>query len=205
MFHTNSRAILLPIIIALAGCRTPMTPSGNSLQITSVSPSSVSTTGGTPVTISGNGFGSDAEVTVGGVPAVDVVARNANTVTAVTAPVSAVGPADLTVRSNGLTATLTSAFRIVAPSGANQPPVIGAIRSVGSRVNQPSGFVDRGESVSLVASVTDDETAADRLSYRWSGSGDFSGTGTTVTWLAPTLVGSMPVSATVSLEVTESY
>ena len=56
--------------------------------------------------------------------------------------------------------------------------MVGSIRSIGSHPDQPSGFADIGETVTLVASVTDAETPPDRLTYQWTGPGTFSGTGT---------------------------
>ena len=126
-------------------------------------------------------------------------------ITAVSAAHGAAGAGDVVVTSGGKTATLANAFTFVAPGGTNAPPVVGSIRSVGSHAGQPSGFADIGESVTLVASVTDAETPADRLTYAWSGPGTFSGTGSSVTWQVPGDVSPTPSPVSVTLTVTESF
>jgi len=87
----------------------------------------------------------------------------------------------------------------------NNPPVINAIAIQGLRPGQPSGFADVSESISVTASVQDDETAIDQLQYTWSApAGTFTGTGKSVTWQAPATAAT-PVDVPITLVVTERY
>lgn len=193
-------------MLAAGGCgdsSTAPTPTG--LSISAISPSAGSTKGGTAVSISGSGFSSGATVTIGGLPASVVAVQGSQAITASTPASSAAGPVDVVVTSGGRTATLTRGFMFVAPSGANQPPVITSIRSTGSRTNQPSGFADLDETITLVATVTDVETPASALTYAWSGPGAFSGSGGTVSWRAPAGLSPTPSTVVVALTVTESF
>ena len=183
----------------------PTIPSPPRLTIVSITPGSASTTGGTTVTITGTGFGADATVTFGGVAATNVSVQGTTVLTATAPSVRNTGPTDIIVNSAGLTATLSGRFTFVAPSGANQPPAVTSISSVGSRVNQPSGFADIDETVTLVATVTDKETPTGSLSFQWTGPGTFSGSGPSVTWHIPPMVGAPPVAVAVKLEVVELY
>ena len=78
--------------------------------VTSISPNSGPTAGGTAVTITGTGFFNPVTVTIGGAAATSPVAVNSTTVTAVT-PAGAAGPADVVV-SVGVcgSATLAGGF-----------------------------------------------------------------------------------------------
>lgn len=88
--------------------------------ITSVSPSSASVTGGTPITILGSGFAANATVSIGPVVATNVKVVDANTITAVT-PVVGVSeetglPFDVVVTNpDGTSATLPRAFNFTVP------------------------------------------------------------------------------------------
>ena len=179
------------------------TPTG--LSISAISPGTGSTRGGTAVSISGRGFSSDATVTIGGVPASLVAVQGTQAISASTPASSVGGAVDVVVTSGGRTAALTRGFTFVAPSGANQAPVIASIRSTGSRTNQPSGFADLDETITLAATVTDAETPASALAYAWSGPGAFSGSGATVSWRAPATVSPTPSTAVLTLVVTESF
>ena len=161
--------------------------------------------GGTAVSISGRGFSSGATVTIGGAAATGVSVQGTEAITATTAASSASGAVDVVVTSGGRTATLTRGFTFVAPSGANQAPVIASIRSIGSRTNQPSGFADLDETITLIATVTDVETPAGALAYAWSGPGAFSGSGATVSWRAPATLSPTPSTVVVALTVTELF
>lgn len=87
----------------------------------------------------------------------------------------------------------------------NNPPVISGISIQGSRINEPAGFADLSESVSVTAEVRDDETAVAQLQFVWSsGAGTFSGGGSSVTWQAPAQ-GTTPADITLRLEVVERY
>jgi hypothetical protein len=115
------------------------------------------------------------------------------------------GSSEVTVTVGSGTASLPGAFTYVAPSGTNQPPVIASITSTGSRAKQPAGFADIGETITLAATVTDNETAPAALTYEWSGPGTVSGTGSSASWTAPASVPARPSPASIALRVTENY
>jgi hypothetical protein len=164
-----------------------------------------STTGGTALTVVGAELTSDATLTVGGVAATNVVVQGTTTLTAVLGVHPAAGIGDVVVSSGGKSATLVGGFTFFAPTGSNQPPIVTSIRSIGSRANQPSGFADLDETVTLAASVSDAETPASALAYRWVGPGTFSGSGGSVTWHLPSSLPATPSAVTVTLFVTESF
>ncbi|MBS1819227.1 MAG: IPT/TIG domain-containing protein [Acidobacteria bacterium] len=198
--------LLVPVLAAACGSDSPSGPSSSSVKVTTVSPSTGSTTGGNTVTITGAGFGSDTTVTIGGVSATNVVVSGTSTVTATTAARPTPGAADVSVTSGGKTSTLSGGFTFVAPSGANRPPAITAFRSIGSRNNQPSGFADIDETVQVVASVADSETSPSSLEYAWSGPGTLTPSGSTLTWKVPSsFAGGTPATATIGLTVTEKF
>lgn len=81
-----------------------------SLSVTSVSPTSGPTTGGTKLTITGTGFQSGAKVTLGGSAASNVIVAGSTSITA-TAPPHAAGTVNLTVTNpNGQSATSVNAY-----------------------------------------------------------------------------------------------
>src|SRR5262245_24690430 len=121
---------LLVLAVTAAGCGktspTGPTPPG-SLRVTSVSPATGSTTGGTAIVITGQGFASGATVTVGTVAATDVVVTSATEIRAV-APAHAAGAVAVVVRAGSESATLSNGFTYNAPpAGPNTPPVINSI------------------------------------------------------------------------------
>jgi hypothetical protein len=142
---------------------------------------------------------------IGGTAASLVAVQGSQGITASTPASSGAGAVDVVVTSGGRTAILTRGFTFVAPSGANQAPVIASISSIGSRTNQPNGFADVDETITLVATVTDLETPASALTYAWSGPGAFSGSGATVSWRVPATVSPTPSSVAVVLTVTELF
>ncbi len=73
---------------------------------------------------------------------------------------------------------------------ANQPPVISSLTASEGRVS-PSG----SSQIKCVASDPD----GDKLSYSWSASGDISGEGSAVTWIAP----EAPGAYIITVEVTD--
>ena len=80
------------------------------LAVTSISPTSGRTTGGTKVTITGSGFQSGAAVSFGGSAATNVKAVSTTSVTATTPP-HAAGTVSVTVTNpNGQTATLVNGY-----------------------------------------------------------------------------------------------
>src|SRR5262245_17756087 len=147
---------VIAVVLSISACAKSTTQPTLGLQVTGISPTIGSTSGGTKVTITGNQFASDAIVTIDGIPATNVVFHSETTLSATTAAGPA-GTGDVVVTSGGHTATLPNGFGYVGPTGANQPPVITNIRSVGSRPGQPSGFADLDETVTLVAEATDAE------------------------------------------------
>jgi len=152
--------------------------------VTSVTPLSGPTLGGTTITVTGANFAAGATVTIGGLAATNVIVTGATSLSAVTPPRGA-GPADVAVTVGGRAATLRSGFTYVMPL-PNEPPVIQTIGARGSRANQPAQFADLNEAITVTATVTDAETQPANLTYEWSApAGTFSGTGPTVTWRAP--------------------
>lgn len=82
--------------------------------------------------------------------------------------------------------------------GTNTPPAITSITLSTDRV-------EVGTPVTLTAVVTDAETPATSLTYKWtSDNGTFSGTGGTVTWQAAANAAT-PADYSVTLTVTEAY
>ena len=104
-----------------ATSQTPFTFLGPNAAITSITPSSGTTAGGTAVTIAGNSFREGARVTIGGRALTDVRVESGTRITGTTAA----GPADFAgerafdvVVQNpiGPAATLTGGFRYVVPA-----------------------------------------------------------------------------------------
>ena len=204
---TSIRGVaLLSAALLTAHCgSTPTGPPPPSLRVLSISPVLGSTTGGSTVTVVGTDFGSDATLTVGGVPATSVAVQGTTTITALVGVRATAGPADVVVTSGGRTASLGGGFTFVAPSGGNVPPVISGFRSIGSRLRQPSGFADVDETITVVASVTDAETPESALTFEWSGGGAFAGSGPAVAWRVPSSLSSTPAPVTVGLKVFEAF
>ena len=83
--------------------------------VSSVSPNSGPTAGGTSITITGTGFLSNASVTIGGTAASSVAVVNSTTITALT-PAHAAGTVDVVVtNTDAQSGTKTGAFTYVAP------------------------------------------------------------------------------------------
>ncbi|MFN7915176.1 MAG: IPT/TIG domain-containing protein [Vicinamibacterales bacterium] len=199
-------SVALSLMAAACGSDSPSGPSSGSVKVSSISPASGSTTGGNSVTITGTGFSSDATVTIGGAAAINVVVSGSTTITATTSARPTTGVGDVSVTSGGKTSSLTNGFTFVAPSGTNRLPVIASFRSVGSRNNQPSGFADIDETVQVIATVTDTETAASALTYDWTGPGTLTANGSTLTWKVPSSFSQgTPTTATIGLTVTEKF
>ncbi|HUK89118.1 MAG TPA: IPT/TIG domain-containing protein, partial [Blastocatellia bacterium] len=110
------------------------------LSISSVSPNSGSTIGGTAITITGTGFASGAMVTVGSATASNVNVPNATTIFATT-PAHPAGTADVTVKIGAQQTTLSGGFMYIqAP-----PPSI-------SSISPNTGYTGGGNSVTISGS-----------------------------------------------------
>ena len=85
--------------------------------ITSVTPTSGPTAGGTAIAVSGSGFAAGATVTVGGTLATNVHVSNSTTITATT-PAHSAGTVDVVVtNSTGQSGSMVNAYTFIAPSG----------------------------------------------------------------------------------------
>jgi hypothetical protein len=177
----------------------PSGPDGQTPSVLSVTPNEGPLIGGTAVRVSGTNFAPGAVLTVGGVPATDVVVESPTSIAAKTGP-AAPGPADVSVSVGGRTGTLPGGFRYLAVSGSS--PIIGSIQARGSRPGEPAGFADTGEELTVTATVDDPDTPFDRLSYQWTAdTGTFSESGASVKWSAPADV---QTPATITLNLTLS-
>ena len=91
------------------------------------------------------------------------------------------------------------------PPVNNTAPAISSITVQGTRTRQPANFADVGETIPVVATVTDAESNVDTLQYNWTATlGTFSGTGRSVSWMAPATI-AQPVTVTITLEVVERF
>jgi hypothetical protein len=199
--------ILVVAAIACASCKgnsSPAAPSG--LTVTSLSPPSGTTLGGTTLTIVGQNFSGTATVTVGGVAATNVEVTSERTISAKTGQ-HAKGTADVVVSMAGKTGTLPAAFTFVSPGATeNSSPVIASVTARGTRTNEPQQFADLGETLNVTAVVQDAETPIANLKYEYTSDsgGTIIGTGPSVQWRAPAS-GNTPFTATITLTVTETY
>ncbi len=90
--------------------------------VASVSPTSGSTAGGTPVTITGTNFAAGATVMVGTASATNVAVVSGTTITATT-PAGSAGAVTVTVMVSGQSASLTNGFTyVVAPTVSSVSP-----------------------------------------------------------------------------------
>ncbi len=112
-------------IMQMVAFRTPSGGTG-APTVSSVSPNSGSTAGGTPVTITGTNFAPGATVMFGGTAATNLVVVSSTSITATT-PAGSVGAATVTVTVSGQSGTLSSGFTYVAT-----PTVTGVSPSTGS-------------------------------------------------------------------------
>jgi hypothetical protein len=179
---------------------TPIVPS-----VSAISPNAGTTLGGTAITITGANFAAGATVTVGGAAATNVVVASATSITALTAARSA-GSVEVTVTVNGRAGSLPNAFTYIAPQQVNNdPPVIQSVTALGLKPNEPPNFADLNEEIAITATVTDKESAADRLVYEWSGTdGTFTGAGPSVRWRAPAS-GATTFTANLKLTVVDRF
>ena len=198
-------AALVPGLCAclLSACGSnPAGPTGP-LAVTAISPSTGPTSGGTRVAIAGANFLAGATVTIGGVPATDVVVVSVNQITART-PQHAAGATDVAVAVGSGRGVLPAGFTYTQPV-TNDPPVIQSIVAQGSQEHEPAQFADLNEEVDVMATVTDKESSPESLTYEWTSDvGAFEGTGNAVKWKAPNGVPT-PLIATLTLTVIEKY
>jgi len=93
-----------------------------------------------------------------------------------------------------------------APTPAPAPntaPVLSGLTAQGTRRREPANLADAGEEIVLTATVTDAETAVDRLTFEWSSPvGTFTGAGPSVRWRAPASVPA-PLVASLRLRVVD--
>ena len=90
--------------------------------VSSVSPNSGSTLGGTAVTITGTNFAAGATVTFGGTAATNVVVVNSTTITATT-PAGSAGAVTVMVTVNGQSGSLTNGYTyVVVPTVTSVSP-----------------------------------------------------------------------------------
>jgi hypothetical protein len=141
--------------------------------VTGISPTSGSTGGGTPVTISGTGFQSYATVTIGGVNATAVTIVNATTITATTGA-HAAGTVSVVVQNpDSQTATKTNAYTYGTPPA----PVVTSINpgfgpttggtsvTIGGSNFVNGATVSLGGSAASVGSVTSTSISATTTSH----------------------------------------
>jgi hypothetical protein len=89
------------------------------------------------------------------------------------------------------------------PTAPNTAPVVTGLTAQGTRRREPPNLADAGEEIVVTATVTDAETAVDRLTFDWSSPvGTFSGEGPTVRWRAPATVPA-PTVATLQVRVVD--
>ena len=109
-------------------------PPAQAPTVTSVSPTSGTTAGGTSVSISGTNFVSGATVAFGGTTATNVNVGSSTTITA-TAPAHAAGAVNVVVTNpNGLSGTLTNGYTYLNP-----PPQAPTVTSVSPNSGSTSG------------------------------------------------------------------
>lgn len=197
-------AAVLAALMTACGGPTGPGPVADPPVVQSIAPNLGPAAGGTAVTIRGLRFEAGAAVTIGGQSATEVVVQDSSTITAKTPPAAGASAADVVVTVGGRNGTLPGGFRYEVPP-TNNPPVINSITAQGTRPNEPSNFADLNESIRVIASVRDDETAVDQLEFEWSATaGTFTGTGASVTWQAPATA-STPTQVTLTLKVIERY
>ncbi|WP_353063325.1 IPT/TIG domain-containing protein [Tunturibacter psychrotolerans] len=130
------------------------TPSGPAPTVSSVTPNSGSTAGGTAVTITGTNFVAGATVTFGSTAGTSVVVVNSTTITA-TAPAASAGAATVTVtNSGGQSGSLASAFTYIAP------PTVTSVSPNGGPLAGGTAVTITGTNFAAGATVTFGSTAA---------------------------------------------
>lgn len=108
-------------------------------------------------------------------------------------------------RSTAQVALTTSTAVTVALKEKNKAPVLTALTAHGGDPGQPAGMCDLNDTVSVTATVADNETPASSLTFAWTADvGTLSGTGPAVQWRAPSS-GATPMTATINVTITEKF
>jgi hypothetical protein len=143
---------LLLLALLLPGCgggtttpNTPNSPPSNSAPtVTSITPNSGTTSGGTAVTITGTGFMAGATASLGGTPTTGLTLVNSTTITATT-PAHAAGAVTVMVTNTDTqSGTVTSGYTYVAPP----PPAPNPAPTVAS-ITPNSGTTNGGNTVTI--------------------------------------------------------
>jgi hypothetical protein len=121
--------------------------------VSSVSPNSGTTAGGTAVTITGTNFASGATATFGGTAATNVVVVSGTQITA-TVPAHAAGAVTVAVTVNGQSGSLTSGYTY------NAPPTVSSVSPNNGPIAGGTAVTITGASFASGATVTFGGTAA---------------------------------------------
>jgi formylglycine-generating enzyme required for sulfatase activity len=116
--------------------------------VSSVSPTSGSTLGGTAITITGTNLTGASSVTVGGVAATSVVVVSSTSITAVT-PAGTAGAKTIAVTTAGGTASLTNGFTYVAPA-----PTVSSVSPTSGSTLGGTAITITGTNLTGASSVT---------------------------------------------------
>ena len=135
------------------------TPSGGTTPptVSSVSPNSGTTAGGTAVTIAGTNFAAGATVTIGGTAATNVAVVNSTTITATT-PAGSAGAVTVTVTVSGQSGSLASGFTYV--SSLSGSPTVTSVSPNSGTTAGGTAVTITGTNFAAGASVTFGGTAA---------------------------------------------
>jgi PKD repeat protein len=132
----------------------PESSGSPAINVSTVTPSSGPTAGGSSIVISGGGFEAGASVTIGGVLATSVHVESATSITAST-PSHAAGAFDIVVtNTDGRSGCLVNGYTFVAP---NQPPQVSITASTTSGISPLA--------VELTASASDPDGSI--AAYQW--------------------------------------
>ncbi len=184
----------------VVGCGGSPIPPDQTPAVFAIAPSTGPISGGTTVQISGNNFAAGAVVMFGDAAATDIIVNSSTIITAKTPSRSSTGAVDVTVNVAGKVGTLGGGFSYKEDPVA---PVIDSIIARGSKPNEPAGFADIDEDITVTATVSDPDTPGDQLQFQWTADvGAFSGSGATVTWRAPADA-QTPQEVKLSLTVTD--
>lgn len=134
---------------------TPATPPNPTL--TSISPTTGLVSGGTAVTLTGTNFAAGATVTIGGLPATDVVVLNAQRITARTPMHTTVGSVNVAVTTAGQTLQLPNGFTY------SSPPVVTSISPTSGPTSGATTVTIRGTFFTTGATVTIAGVAANNV------------------------------------------